>query len=119
MTQQSQTTKLPEVKKKLSSLVAASGAALLLGGCIVSLAQAQPAPNGINSRIPGVGSLGTNPGYRDQTSQDKYYFDQLCIRFGSQYGAKPIRSYPDKHNNVICDMDRASFVIPWRKRFGM
>jgi hypothetical protein len=80
-------------------------------------AQAQTAPIGMNSRIPGIGSLGTNPGFKGANGQQSGYYANLCNRLSrGQYG-RFVRAQPYTNNKVSCDMERASFLVLPQQRF--
>jgi hypothetical protein len=106
---------------KLQKFIATTtiGAALIFMTSVVP-SQAQPRPPiGNNSRIPGLGSLGTYPDLNKENLRQsgRNYLARLCYRFGSEYG-RLLRAQTNDDGSIVCDMERASFVISERQRFG-
>jgi hypothetical protein len=106
----------PATEKLFASVVV--GISSLTFAIPVTLpAQAQSVPIGMNSRIPGVGSLGTNPGFKGANGQQSGYYANLCNRLSrGQYG-RFVRAQPYMSNKVTCDMERASFLVLPQQRF--
>jgi hypothetical protein len=107
------------MKTSLPKLLITSAVGTFIMSAILSTlpAQAQRAPIGINSRIPGVGSLGTNPGFKGVNTQQRGYYADICIRVSRGAYGEFIKAQPYVSGKIACDMKNASFLVLPHQRF--
>lgn len=100
-----------------SLIISAVGTSSLFAILPTLPAQAQRAPIGINSRIPGVGSLGTNPEFKVIKEQQRGYYASVCIRVSRGAYGEFIKAQPYVSGRIACDMKNASFLVLPHQRF--
>ena len=104
------------ITRLIASLVITSSAFSTL---VTLPAQAQTAPIGMNSRIPGVNSLGTYPGFKGVQAEQSGYYPNVCKRWsGGQYG-RLIHAQPYYNGNVSCTMERACFMVTYKQQYSI